>query len=104
LGDTVPLEKMCQIQDLKEQLASYDNRYAAMAETIERTKMELIQTEKARDYHIEQTGQLREDNKRLRAALGEIVSDYSGDRRYGRCVWCGIGATIARKALKGEGK
>jgi chromosome segregation ATPase len=51
--------------DLRNQLAVYDNRYAAMAETIERTKMELIETERARDYHIEQTTQLREEVKRL---------------------------------------
>ena len=70
---------------LRDQLASYDNRYAAMAETIERTKMELIQTEQARD--------------RLRGALGKIVDEISGDRRYGRCIYCGNGANIARAAL-----
>jgi chromosome segregation ATPase len=140
-------------RSMGEQLASYDGQFAAMAETIERTKMELIQTaqardearekwlehegrvaclqtelddmktaliedvnagdslrdqlaatEKARDYHIEQTTQLREEVKRLRGALREVVAEISGDRRYGRCIYCGNGANIARAALSKKGE
>ena len=60
------------IIDLEDAVRAAQDRPSMEAE-LQELREQLLATEKARDYHIEQLGQLRDDNKLLCGVLGEAA-------------------------------